>query len=387
MNILIYFGNQLNPNNGGTERVACMIGDYLSRNGHSIYHLACHSAKDMNSVESWFLPDKIECPTDANKDFIKYLIKQKGIEVIINEGAFSDSVYLFSHEHIPAHIRIISHIHFDPIGDYINFYKSLNLPLSGIKFNKACKNTLKWIKAPYNKHMSLVNKKKRFTYMLENSDKVIFLTQTHVHDFARIVKNGDFSKLSVIQNPLTFEKPIDSSQKKLNNIIFVGRLDYSSKRIDRILRVWALLQSSHLAWTLTIVGDGDDRLRLQRISTKLKLDRINFAGKTNVTPYYENAKLILMTSNYEGCPMVITEAMAYGVVPVVMNTFSGARDMINDNVNGCLTRPFDIENMVDTLSKLIKDNNHLKLLSNNAIATASAIDNDKILSHWENVIS
>ena len=68
---------------------------------------------------------------------------------------------------------------------------------------------------------------------------------------------------------------------KQNEIIFVGRLDYSSKRVDRILKVWEKLQDKNIDWRLTIVGGGQDRERLENLSKQLKLERITFAGHTN----------------------------------------------------------------------------------------------------------
>lgn len=387
MNILIYFGNQLNPKNGGTERAACLIGDYLSRQGHNIFFLACHPANNEGSLSSSFLPDEREWPTTANINFVKALLAEKNIDIIINEGAYGDSVFLFSHEHIPSNVKIISHIHFDPISSDRHFYKTLNLPIAGIGPKEACLNILKWMKAPYNRQLSISNKKKRFSYLLDRSDKVVLLTETHVRDFKELLLHGDFSKLEALDNPITFDKTSTSYEKKLNDILFVGRLDYSSKRVDRILHVWALLQHRYPDWTLTIVGDGDDRSRLERLSRKLKLERIVFTGRTDSAPYYARAKLLLMTSNYEGCPMVIPEAMAYGTVPVVMNNFSGARHMISDGINGCLTKPFNIYNMVETISCLIENPLKIRELGYNAVSTINAIDNESLLSEWDKVIS
>lgn len=387
MNILIYFGNQLNPNNGGTERVACLISDYLSRQKHSLFYLACHPAINDSSVESAFLPDEIEWPTNSNVEFVSRFVAENNIDIIINEGGYGDSVFLFSHEHISNDVKIVTHIHFDPIGSDLHFYKSLNIPVSGVPFKEACLNTLKWIKAPYNKRRSLSNKRKRFTYLLNQSDKVVLLTHNHVRDFKKLVIDGDFSKLVAFKNPITFERTIQSEVTKLNNILFVGRLDYSSKRVDRILHIWASLQQCYPDWTLTIIGDGDDKSRLERISHKLKLERIIFTGRVDSAPYYAKAKLLLMTSNYEGCPMVIPEAMAYGVVPVVMNTFSGADDLIVDGYNGILTKPFDIKDMASRTESIMARPSYLNYVSENAMSTISTFDNESVLREWLSLIS
>lgn len=385
MNVLIYFGNQLNPNNGGTERVACFIAEYLHRKGYKIHYLACRPSEEGGSLESLFLPDKEECPTKKNVEYLRHLISEKSIDVIINEGAYGESSYLFSHEYISAKVKIISHIHFDPVGDDRFFYRTLNLPIVGNGFNSACVSVLKWCKAPYNRLVNRRNKKARLSHTLEMSDKVVFLTEDHIKDLKKIVQKGAFNKTIAIKNPITFDKPATKIIKQ-NEIVFVGRLDYASKRVDRILRIWSSLFQLHKDWKLTIVGDGKDRRRLENLSQKLKLERVDFIGRTDPMPIYARAKILLMTSNYEGCPMVIQEAMAFGAVPVVMNNFSGASYMILDEVNGRLAKSMNINDMIRIISELIEVPSELRRLSENAVSAISALDNNTILSEWDNLI-
>ena len=114
MNILIYFGEQLSPSNGGTERVACLLANHFVEKGDNIYHLACRPVNSANAVETEFLPDKREAPTPNNIRAVNSIIKKYAIDVILNEGGFGEVSRLFSHEHIPDNVKIISHLHFDP---------------------------------------------------------------------------------------------------------------------------------------------------------------------------------------------------------------------------------------------------------------------------------
>ena len=101
---------------------------------------------------------------------------------------------------------------------------------------------------------------------------------------------------------------------------------------------------------------------------------------------YEKAKILLMTSNYEGTPMVIPEAMAYGTVPIVMNSFAGVNDIIKNGFNGILTKPFSIKDMSNTIQLLINNSNKLEEISNNAISTIKNIDNNILLSELNKII-
>jgi len=386
MNILIYFGNQLNSQCGGTERVACLIAEYLQEQGHILFYMACIPTIQKGSIESVFLPSNSENATTENISFVNEFIINNKIDIIINEGGNTDSIYLFSHKNIDKRVKIITHLHFDVCGDIKTFYNSLYLPIKNRPLKTALINILKWIKAPFNRYYALKNKKGRYKYMLDNTDKVVLLSKYHIIDYKRLVKNGNFSKLISITNPITFSNVENINTIKQNEIIFVGRLDYSSKRVDRILKVWKIIQQKNKDWNLIIVGDGTDKERLEIISKSLNLERITFAGHTDPEQYYQRAKILLMTSNFEGTPMVIPEAMAYGVIPIVMYSFAGVNELIQNGYNGILTKPFRITDMADAIQGLIDNPTKLDTLSNNGKITIRNINNDSLLKEWNKII-
>jgi glycosyltransferase involved in cell wall biosynthesis len=387
MNILIYFGPQLNPQRGGTERVACMIADYLLSAGHDVCYMASTPVEDKLSRKSVFLPDGKDAPTATNIAFVINYIKENKIDMILNEGASNEAVYIFSHEHIPATVKIISHLHFSVLDDIKNFYYTLNYPLKGVPLAQACINILKWIKAPYNKWNALRNKRQRYHYMYENSDTVVVLTDKQKASMESLLRINPSKKVVAVQNPNLVNVSETNFCKKENLIIFVGRLDYSSKRADRVLAVWSLIQNELKNWRIVIVGSGDDELRLKKMSQDWALQRIEFAGQADSAPYYSSAKILLLTSNYEGTPMVITEAMAAGGVPIVMNAFKDADLNIKNGYNGLLTSPFDTKEMAKRVLQLAKNESNLRRMSENAKQTIDGIDNSnrlKIWSEWAN---
>ena len=387
MNILIYFGPQINPQRGGTERVACMIADYLLSAGHDVCYMASTPVEDKLSRKSVFLPDGKDAPTATNIAFVINYIKENKIDMILNEGASNEAVYIFSHEHIPATVKIISHLHFSVLDDIKNFYYTLNYPLKGVPLAQACINILKWIKAPYNKWNALRNKRQRYHYMYENSDTVVVLTDKQKASMESLLRINPSKKVVAVQNPNLVNVSETNFCKKENLIIFVGRLDYSSKRADRVLAVWSLIQNELKNWRIVIVGSGDDELRLKKMSQDWALQRIEFAGQADSAPYYSSAKILLLTSNYEGTPMVITEAMAAGGVPIVMNAFKDADLNIKNGYNGLLTSPFDTKEMAKRVLQLAKNESNLRRMSENAKQTIDGIDNSnrlKIWSEWAN---
>ena len=382
MNILIYFGLQLNPQRGGTERVACIIADYLLSIGHDVNYMASILVEDKLSRKSVFLPDGSDAPTATNIAFIKNYVKENQIDVILNEGASTEAIYMFSHEHIPATVKIISHLHFSVLDDIKNYYHTLNYPLKEVPLMQMCVNILRWIKAPYNKWNALHNKRQRYRYMYEYSDTVVVLTDKQKVSMESLLRINPSKKIVAVQNPNLVNVSEVDFNKKENLIIFVGRLDYSSKSVDRVLAVWASIQNELRSWRMVIVGSGTDELRLKKMGQDLALQRIEFVGQTDSFPYYSSAKILLLTSNYEGTPMVITEAMASGVVPIVMDTFKDAGLNIKNGNNGILTPPFDIKEMARLVLQLAKDDSDLKRMSKNAKQAVDGIDNSNRLKIW-----
>lgn len=386
MNILIYFSKPLNPRSGGTERVAFILSEYLRDNGHNVTELACIASDfDTSSNHRVFLPDSIEGATKRNIEFVCDFITKEKIDVIINESANSDAIFLFSHQHIPNHVKIISHLHFDISGDLSSFYRNLDLPLKGVEVTTFFRNVLKWCKSPYNKWHAKRWKKTRYQYMWSQSDTIVVLTPRHVHDFNNLIGSEGSEKVISVTNPLSFSTDDMKETAKENILLYVGRLDYL-KRIDRILKVWKNVSKTHPFWSLVIVGGGPDEKRLKALSLRMNLQRVSFVGQTNPQPYYSRAKMLLLTSNHEGTPMVVSEAMAYGVVPVVMNTFPGAESMISNGVDGILTAPFNIKMMNDAVSGLMNDNNRWHEMSRAGKQRIKSLRNSDLLSKWTSII-
>ena len=153
MNILFYFENQINPQKGGTERVADNIAQELKRRGHGIFYLSRRKVDGEYNVPCYFLPDIIG-NTVLNYSYVKKLITELSIDIIINEGGNTEDVYLFSKEYF-SKVKIITHLHFNPLLQYTYFYKSLYLPISIKHPYKSIINLLRRIKAPRNKYTLL----------------------------------------------------------------------------------------------------------------------------------------------------------------------------------------------------------------------------------------
>ena len=164
-------------------------------------------------------------------------------------------------------------------------------------------------------------------------------------------------------------------------------MSYSEKRVDRLLKVWKKIYKNFPTWSLNIVGDGDDRKRLEQIAVKYKLERVFFRGYQSPEIYYRQAKMICLTSNHEGYPMVLIEGMQYGCVPIVFDSFGGASDLISNDKNGFLVKAFDISAYATTISNFIKNVNIQESMSMNAVSSSRKYDIEDISFLWQDLLT
>lgn len=226
-------------------------------------------------------------------------------------------------------------------------------------------------------------------YVYQKSDKYILLSDSYIREFLAFTRVKQAAKLVVITNPITIPY-IKECEKILSNkrkeIIYVGRIDYNQKRVYRVIEVWKLLEKKYPDWKLIIIGDGEEKSKLEEQSFQLGLKRIVFEGFKNPLEYYKYASLLILTSEYEGFPLVIPEGMAWGVVPCVYGSYSAVYDIVKDDVNGIIIEPqkdeFNAENMAERMSLLMCDNFRLKFMAKAAKQMSNQYSLDVVSDSW-----
>ncbi|MBR3858887.1 MAG: glycosyltransferase [Bacteroidaceae bacterium] len=155
--------------------------------------------------------------------------------------------------------------------------------------------------------------------------------------------------IHVIENP---ERPVDQvCYEKEKMILFCGRLENWSKRVDRLLRIWSTIQHQLPDWRLVIVGNGPANEMLREMAKELKLERISFEGrKRDVAHYYRKASIVCLTSETEGWPLALTEAQAQGCIGVAFGATSGIKEILSPHGEcGFIVPRFNERAYADTL--------------------------------------
>ncbi|WP_455497021.1 glycosyltransferase [Coprobacter sp.] len=386
--ILFYSDKQVLPDRGGTERVTCILGSYFISKGFRVFFCSRDKISDEKSVaETFYLPSS-DYGTEENVDFIKNLVREKSIDIIINQSCNGYSFKLFGKSALGNDIKIISVLHFSVYEGLNYFLELLPLEFSILSVRDTCISLYKILKSPLNKLRALSNKRVRFISLINESDKVVLLSKRYIEDILKITKfTSAANKLVSIPNPKTFASVQDDIllNEKDKEILFVGRLSFSDKRVDRILKVWKNLYLQYPLWSLRIVGDGPDRGRLETLSKKWKLERIYFEGIQNSQKFYERASIFLLSSTHEGLPMVLIEAMEHGVVPVCFDSFGAAQDLIQNGVNGYLIKPFDIKAYSECVSELVSNEEKRFEMAKSAYISSENYEMQTIGDRWLNL--
>ena len=380
MNILFYFISQINPRSGGTERVADNVAHGLRSRGHQVFYMSRTSVPGTYDVPCYFLPD-VEGRTLRNIDYVNQFCKEKQIDIIINEAGNTDDVYLISKEHISS-VKIITELHFCPYQNFKYYYRGTHLPLSLAKPKASLINLMKWVKTPFNKRMHWKNTIRRYRYMYEHSDQVVLLSPSYIKEFAQIAQLSETTHLCSIYNPNTFSPSVAPLPKE-KMVLSIGRLDYSQKKTEYLLKIWARVQPTHPDWELNICGDGPARQYLERIVAHKCIGGVKFEGNVIPQSYYERAAIMCMTSIYEGTPMVAIEAMQCGCVPMVYDTYAAARDMISDGTDGYVIPPFHEAKYAQKLARLMEDDTLRSTMQEHAKVASKRFEPHGILDEWE----
>jgi glycosyltransferase involved in cell wall biosynthesis len=175
-----------------------------------------------------------------------------------------------------------------------------------------------------------------------------------------------------------FNNNIKQNKKKHLDIIYAGRLEQEQKRVLDLIEIVKELNNKDIKYTLHIIGDGSYRQKLQK---ELNENVIFYGRKTSdeMVKIYKNMDIILLTSEYEGLPLVLLEAMSMGVVPIVSNFKSGIDELLN-NSNSRVVNIGDIQSFVNNIETLFLDENLLFKLKINCQSTIQKKYSSKIMA-------
>ena len=197
---------------------------------------------------------------------------------------------------------------------------------------------------------------------------------------------GDIPGICSIPNGIRLDGIIPGEHDG-KTVIAVGRYMYQ-KGLDRLIDAWKIVSDAlgpgH-GWQLRLLGEGELRDQLQGQIDSLGLSSsVQLCGNVKDMPSeYRNAAILAMSSRYEGLPMALIEAKAYGVPAVSFDCQCGPREVIIDSRTGLLVKEGDVEALANALLGLIRDPEARRRMGEEAAAQAVRFDFETIMKQWD----
>ncbi len=217
----------------------------------------------------------------------------------------------------------------------------------------------------------------------KKSDAYVVLSKRFEPLFRRFTQLRDTPKLHTITNPLTLAP--SPAVSKENVLLYVGRLEETQKRVSRVLEIWRILSPKYPDWRLEIVGDGPDRARYEQEAQGV--ERVTFHGFQNPASYYAKAKLLLLTSEFEGFPLVLAEAMAAKCVPIVYGSYPAVYDILRGTNGVIVSPPFDAVGFSHVVGDLMAAPSVIEGMAKTAGEIEESFAITPILNQWEQLFA
>lgn len=231
--------------------------------------------------------------------------------------------------------------------DFSICYATYSLPGKKLALSASKKNAI-WIHSNYK--LIYKDDKKVFEFFklmeLEKFSKCVFVSKDAFDSSIKIYPYIA-EKSIVCNNYINFKEIQEKSKEKIEisgdkDILFVnvGRHEEDSKQLTRLIEACKLLKKDNIGFKLLMVGDGPDHNNYIELVNKYKLEKeIIFVGsKKNPYPYYALADCVVLSSNYEGYPVVFLEALTLNK-PIISTKVSDYKEIedygifVDKNVN------------------------------------------------------
>lgn len=190
---------------------------------------------------------------------------------------------------------------------------------------------------------------------VDQYDAVIWLTQAQLDDAVR--RFGEHPNWVVIPHPAAAVESLPPVEKRdPNRIVMVSRLA-DQKRVDHAISAWPAVLEAHPTARLEVYGGGVLRPQLEALIAQLGLvGSVTLHGHVaGASAQLETAAALLLTSRYEGHPLVVAEAFSRGCPVIAYDLNYGPREMVEPGLNGYLVPTGDIAGVSEAVSNLLGD--------------------------------
>jgi glycosyltransferase involved in cell wall biosynthesis len=355
MNICIFLHNI--SAGGGTERMAVSLANELMQRGHNLHIVSLAPAvKSFFSLNPGITLHSLNIP--LTQLATRYIVAIKKLRAFLKNNAA------------------------DVIIDVDVILSMISIPACW----RASTKVIAW--EHYNYFVKRESKVRVLGRKLAARKAAAVVTLTE--EDARNYKNNCTCKAKIIaiSNFIT-ALPAEAASPDNHIVLAVGHLIHR-KGFDMLIKAWGLLKAEGLdGWKLHIAGDGEEKENLLELvrTAQVEQDVVFLPPTTNIAGYYLAASVYVMSSRAEGLPMVLIEALSFGLPAVSFNCKLGPAEIIRDNIDGFLVPPEDVQGLKNKLQTILRRDDLRKTMAAQARENAKRFLSDKIIDRWESLLN
>ncbi|OIQ17369.1 glycosyltransferase [Lacinutrix sp. MedPE-SW] len=229
-------------------------------------------------------------------------------------------------------------------------------------------------------------------YLYKN-EMLITVSQAAEHKFKSLY---NLKNCRTIYNPIDFialNKEAEITQhlnsSLTNYILFFGRLNEHHKNLKFLLRTYKASILIEKGYKLVLLGNGNDTDTLKEYAQNLDLQKhvVFIPYVENPLPYVKQAKFTVLTSNFEGFPMVLLESLALKTPVIAVDCNSGPREIIEHKFNGLLIETNNETAFENAMNSFILDDTLYQNCKQNSVNSVKQFSISEIAKQWDKAIT
>ena len=369
---------------GGVQRVLAVIAKALS-DDNDVTILSTDTDENLSMYgydQSRISFDYIAYNGKKNFEYficktISYLYKR-----VLPQNKFTARLYSYSFFRPSYKKQLISKINGGCYDTVVGVHAFLSLHLASIRNRLNVNNVTAWMHNSYNalfdkENPYLPGLKSFFAVEMRRLDGIVVLSKSD----ERLFRSNLGLESVTINNPLTLT-PSGRASVEYKKFLAIGRFSPKHKGFDLLIKAFAKFADTNNDWTLEIVGEGDEEIIYRQLIAEHRLEqRVKICPFTNdIQTHYAGASVYVLSSRWEGQPLVLVEAMAHGL-PIVSSDLPVAMELLEGHHCGTFFKCGDIDDMAMALNRMASSAEWGEM-SHNALGTSSLFMVDSILKQW-----
>lgn len=310
MSRICFFIGDINCS-GGTERVCSVIANALIAEGHTIHILSLQRGdKPFFELSSSIIFSQLF--TTQGRGLTRFPLVVLGLHKYLRKNEI------------------------DILIDVESMLALYALPATiGLDIRHIC-----WEHFNYNVDLGKVTRRLARKLAARFADDIVTLTERDRELW--LINTKCSANITAIPNPVTIELPESVNSHRERLFLAVGRLTYQ-KGFDLLLQAWSEVAYLNPEWKLRIIGDGEDKPKLEQLRVELGIQESTEILPTtnNIAEHYREAAYFVMSSRFEGLPLVLIEAQAFGLPVISFDCDTGPAEIVKSAgwlvKNGCVT--------------------------------------------------